>query len=42
MNNFFVVQFAEAKQPEYIEKKGEGYIQYGHRNDYPNYLVELF
>jgi ribosomal protein S25 len=42
MNNFFVVQFAEAKQPEYIEKKGEGYIQYGHRNDYPNYLVELY
>ena len=42
MNNFLLVQFAEAKQPEYIEKKGEGYIQYGHRNDYPNYLVELF
>jgi ribosomal protein S25 len=42
MNNFFVVQFAEAKQPEYIEKRGEGYIQYGHRNDYPNYLVELY
>ena len=42
MSNFLLVQFAEAKQPEYIEKKGEGYIQYGHRNDYPNYLVELF
>ena len=42
MNNFFVVQFAEAKQPEYIEKRGEGYVQYGHRNDYPNYLVELY
>jgi ribosomal protein S25 len=42
MSNFVLVQFAEAKQPEYIEKKGEGYIQYGHRNDYPNYLVELY
>ena len=42
MSNFVLVQFAEAKQPEYIEKRGEGYIQYGHRNDYPNYLVELF
>lgn len=41
-NQFVLVQFAEAKQPEYIEKKGEGWIGYGHRNDYPNYLVELF
>lgn len=41
-NQFVLVQFAEAKQPEYIEKKGEGWIAYGHRNDYPNYLVELF
>lgn len=40
--NYVLVQFAEAKQPEYREKKGEGYIQYGDRNDYPNYLVELF
>lgn len=37
-----VVTFAEARQPEFKEKKGEGYIQYGDRNDYPNYLVELF
>jgi len=41
-NQFVLVQFAEAKQPEYIEKKGEGWVGYGHRNDYPNYLVELF
>ena len=34
--------FAEARQPEYKEKKGIGYMQYGDRNDYPNYLVELF
>ena len=41
-NQFMLVQFAEAKQPEYREKKSEGYYEYGHKNDYPNYLVELF
>ena len=41
-SEIFLVQFAEAKQPEYREKKKEGYIEYGDRNDYPNYLVELF
>lgn len=40
--NFILVQFAEAKQPEYREKKKEGYMEYGDRNDYPLYLVELF
>ena len=40
--NYVLVQFAEAKQPEYREKKGEGYMQYGDRNDYPSYLVDLF
>jgi len=39
-----VLSFQEAKQPEYKEKKGEGggYIEFGYRNDYPNYLVELY
>jgi len=37
-----VLSFAEARQPEFKEKKGEGYMQYGDRNDYPNYLVDLF
>jgi DNA-binding MarR family transcriptional regulator len=41
-DNFILVQFAEAKQPEYREKKKEGYMEYGDRNDYPLYLVELF
>jgi predicted transcriptional regulator len=40
--SFQIIQFAEAKQPEYKEKKGEGYIQYGDKNDYPNYLIDLF
>ena len=42
MDNILVLTFAEAKQPEYREKKGVGFIQYGDRNDYPNYLVDLF
>ena len=37
-----VLTFAEARQPEFKEKRGEGYIQYGDRNDYPLYLVDLF
>jgi DNA-binding MarR family transcriptional regulator len=37
-----VLTFAEAKQPEYKEKKGEGYMQYGQNNDYPQYLLDLF
>jgi len=40
--SFQIIQFAEAKQPEYKEKKGEGYIQYGEKNDYPTYLIDLF
>jgi len=40
--NYQLVQFAEARQPDYKEKKGEGYIQYGEKNDYPNYLIDLF
>lgn len=40
--SFQIIQFAEAKQPEYKEKRGEGYIQYGEKNDYPNYLIDLF
>lgn len=43
-NELLVLSFAEAKQPEYKEKKGEGggYIEFGYKNDYPNYLVDLF
>ena len=40
--NIQLIQFAEAKQPQYTEKKGEGYIMYGDKNDYPQYLIELF
>ena len=43
-NELLVLSFAEAKQPEYKEKKGEGggYIEFGYKNEYPNYLVDLF
>jgi hypothetical protein len=39
-----VLQFAEARQPEFREKKGidGGYIKYGENNDYPEYIVDLY
>ena len=39
-----VLTFAEAKQPEFKEKKGidGGYIKYGENNDYPEYIVDLY
>ena len=42
MDNFSILTFAEAKQPDYKEKKGVGYYEYGHMNDYPEYLLELY
>ena len=41
-NNLVILTFAEAKQPEYREKKGVGYIEFGEKNDYPNYLLSLY
>lgn len=43
-NNIFILNFAEAKQPIFKEKKGEkgGYIQFGEDNLYPNYLLSLY
>jgi len=39
-----VLTFAEARQPEFKEKKGidGGYIKYGENNDYPDYIVDLY
>jgi hypothetical protein len=42
MDNFSILTFAEARQPDYKEKKGIGYYEYGHLNDYPEYLLELY
>lgn len=40
--NTALMRFAEARQPEYRERKGQGYIEFGELNDYPDYLLELF
>jgi len=37
-----VINFAEARQPEYRERKGMGYVEFGEYNDYPNYLLNLY
>ena len=43
MNESLVIlNFAEAKQPEYRERKRDGIIEFGDRNDYPEYLLDLF
>jgi hypothetical protein len=44
MDNIVILNFQEAKQPEYREKKGQlgGYIEFGEKNDYPQYLLELY
>lgn len=41
-NDVVVLSFAEAPQPEYKESRGRGYIEFGKRNDYPEYLLDLF
>ena len=41
-SNVYVLNFAEAKQPEYKEKRGQGYIEFGDKNDYPTYLLNLY
>ncbi len=44
MNDLIILNFQEARQPEYREKKGAkgGYIEFGERNDYPSYLLALY
>jgi hypothetical protein len=39
-----ILNFAEARQPIFREKKGEkgGYIEFGEGNSYPNYLLDMF
>lgn len=41
-DNMFMLTFAEAKQPEFMEKRGAGYIEFGNNNDYPSYLLEMY
>ena len=42
MNDLVILNFQEARQPEYREKRGKGYIEFGERNDYPGYLLSLY
>ena len=42
MNDLIILNFQEARQPEYREKRGKGYIEFGEKNDYPNYLLALY
>jgi len=40
--NLIRVEFDQAQQPKFAEKKGKKYVEFGERNDYPNYLISLF
>lgn len=41
-NNTVCLTFAEAYRPTFRENRGRGYIEFGDRNDYPFYLLDLF
>jgi hypothetical protein len=36
------IQFDQAQQPRFEEKKGKNYVEFGAKNNYPNYLIELY
>jgi predicted transcriptional regulator len=36
------MKFVDVVQPTYKENKAKGYVSYGEKNDYPNYLLEKF
>jgi hypothetical protein len=40
--NIINVQFDQAQQPKFEEKRGRNYIEFGERNNYPNYLIDLY
>jgi len=44
MDNYkhIVLQFDQAQQPKFREVKSKGYVEFGEKNDYPNYLLSLF
>lgn len=42
-DNVISIKFAQAEQPKFIEKKGtDNYIQFGEKNNYPDYLLSLY
>jgi len=44
MDNYkhIVLQFDQAQQPKFRELKSKGWVEFGEKNDYPNYLLSLF
>jgi len=40
--NLITIQFDQAQQPKFEEKKAQGYVEFGEKNNYPNYLIELY
>ena len=40
--NLITIQFDQAQQPKFEEKKAQGYVEFGKNNDYPNYLIDLY
>jgi hypothetical protein len=36
------IEFDQAQQPRFEEKKGKNYVEFGARNNYPNYLIDLY
>lgn len=44
MDNYkhIVLQFDQAQQPRFIEKKSKGWVEFGELNNYPEYLLGLY
>lgn len=44
MDNYkhIVLQFDQAQQPKFSEKKGKGWVEFGEHNNYPEYLLSLY
>ena len=40
--NIITIQFDQAQQPKFEEKKAQGYVEFGEKNDYPDYLISLY
>ena len=40
--NIVNIQFDQAQQPKFLEKKSGNYVEFGEKNNYPNYLIDLF
>jgi len=40
--NIITIKFAQAEQPKFEEKRAKGYVEFGHYNNYPEYLIGLF